>query len=53
MDEKNILILTEENRLVFLGENLISRAVRKQMEEPMGYGRGRAEEKDLFLFLFR
>ena len=52
MDEKNILILTEENRLVFLGENLISRAVRKQMEEPMGYGRGRAEEKDLFLFLF-
>lgn len=49
MNKNNLLVCTEDKRLLYIGENLISRLVRPSVKEPYGYPKGRIHENDLFL----
>ncbi|MGN0712705.1 MAG: sigma-54 interaction domain-containing protein [Anaerovoracaceae bacterium] len=49
MNKNNLLVYTEDKKLLYIGENLISRLVRSSVKEPYGYPKGRIHENDLFL----
>lgn len=51
MDPKNIIVVSNENRLLYMGENLLSHLVKRKLKFPFSYAGGRLEEKDLFLLL--
>ena len=53
MNKNNLLVCTEDKRLLYIGENLISRLVRPSVKEPYGYPKGRIHENDLFLLFIQ
>ena len=51
MKRENLLLATEDNQVVYIGEKLLTTLRRREMPTPFGYPAGCLAAKDLFLLV--
>ena len=52
MSKKNMIITTEEDRLLYIGEHLYSSVMKNRLARPFCYASGRIKRGDIFVALF-
>ena len=52
MSKKNVLLTTEENLVLYIGEHLQSRIMKSRVGRPFCYASGRIKRGDVFVVLF-
>ena len=52
MSKKNMIITTEDHRVLYIGEHLYSSVMKPRLEHPFCYASGRMKRGDVFVALF-